>query len=324
MSYQNVPFGVRLLQKFSSCCCPRLRFNRALCYRSSILFLTYIAYMCYHLSRKPISVVKTVLHRNCTQINDNSRPHNSSTWCDWAPFDGSDADAATLLGMLDSAFLIAYAIAMFISGFIAERVDLRYFLALGMIFSGVSSYLFGIARAYDIHSLGYFVLVQIFGGIAQTTGWPSVVAVVGNWFGKSKRGLIYGVWNSHTSIGNILGTLIAARYVETNWGDSFIVPGLIIAGGGALIFAFLVVHPNDINLIPTAPQTPPAGNYYAPIQDANVEVESSDDAESAHGDQVKQIVYVCFLSVICMANMIILRPFLHGREQLGIELLTRM
>lgn len=42
-------------------------------------------------------------------------------------------------------------------------------------------------------------------GIFQTTGWPGVVTVMSNWFGKSKKGLIFGLWNSHTSLGNILG-----------------------------------------------------------------------------------------------------------------------
>ena len=44
----------------------------------------------------------------------------------------------------------------------------------------------------------------------QSTGWPGVVAVIGNWFGKKRRGLLLGVWNSHTSVGNILGTAIPA------------------------------------------------------------------------------------------------------------------
>ena len=47
----------------------------------------------------------------------------------------------------------------------------------------------------------YYVFVQILAGIFQSTGWPSVVSVMGNWFGKSKRGLIMGVWNAHTSAG---------------------------------------------------------------------------------------------------------------------------
>jgi len=87
--------------------------------------------------------------------------------------------------MLDSAFLFSYAIAMFASGFVAERVSLRYFLSMGMILTGVFTYMFGIARTSNIHSLWYFVIVQIFAGIFQTTGWPGVVALVGRWFGKS-------------------------------------------------------------------------------------------------------------------------------------------
>lgn len=78
---------------------------------------------------------------------------------------------------------------MCFSGFIAERVNLRYFLAMGMILSGIASYLFGLARFLDIHNFSYFIIVQVFGGIVQTSGWPGVVTVVGNWFGKSKRGM---------------------------------------------------------------------------------------------------------------------------------------
>jgi MFS transporter, OPA family, solute carrier family 37 (glycerol-3-phosphate transporter), member 1/2 len=117
---------------------------------------------------------------------------------------------------------------MFFSGMIAERVSLRYFLALGMLFSGFFCYSFGYAKTNDIHSMVYFVIVQGLAGIFQTTGWPGVVSVVSRWCGKSKRGLIFGIWNSHTSIGNMLGTYIAAHYVDSDWSMSFIVPGFIM------------------------------------------------------------------------------------------------
>lgn len=135
---------------------------------------------------------------------------------------------------------------MFGSGFIAERINLRYFLSLGMLGSGVFSYLFGIAKSYGVHTISYFIFVQALAGVFQTTGWPAVVAVLGNWFGKGKRGLIFGIWNSHTSIGNILGSVISAEYVEEDWALCFIVPGVIIGGAGFLIFLFLVVHPADV------------------------------------------------------------------------------
>ena len=61
-------------------------------------------------------------------------------------------------------------------------------------------------------------------------------------------GLIFGIWNSHTSLGNILGTLIAARFVNSNWGYSFMVPGIIIAGMGIVTYLFLVTNPEDVGL----------------------------------------------------------------------------
>lgn len=55
-----------------------------------------------------------------------------------------------------------------------------------------------------------------------------------------RRGLIMGIWNSHTSVGNILGSLIAGVWVSSAWGLSFIVPGIIIAIMGIVCLLFLV------------------------------------------------------------------------------------
>lgn len=61
-------------------------------YKFSVLLLTYLAYMCYHMTRKPISVVKSVLHRNCSLVEMPNKmkliadASNESTWCDYPPF----------------------------------------------------------------------------------------------------------------------------------------------------------------------------------------------------------------------------------------------
>lgn len=89
-------------------------------------------------------------------------------------------DSAALLGTLDSAFLFSYGAAMFVSGFVAERVSLRYFLTFGMLLSGIFCYLFGIAKTYDIHSMWYFIFVQAMAGICQTTGKFSPASELGN------------------------------------------------------------------------------------------------------------------------------------------------
>uniref|UniRef100_A0A8C8YLG3 Glucose-6-phosphate exchanger SLC37A2 n=1 Tax=Prolemur simus TaxID=1328070 RepID=A0A8C8YLG3_PROSS len=226
-------------------------FSRDSWFRGFILLLTFLIYTCYHMSRKPISVVKSRLHQNCSElikpIND-THSLNDTTWCSWAPFDKDDYKE--LLGAVDNAFLVAYAIGMFISGMFGERLPLRYYLSAGMLLSGLFTSLFGLGYFWNIHMLWYFVLIQICNGLVQTTGWPSVVTCVGNWFGKGKRGLIMGVWNSHTSVGNILGSLIAGVWVNQHWGLSFIVPGIITAAVGVLTFLFLIEHPEDVDCTP--------------------------------------------------------------------------
>lgn len=37
------------------------------------------------MSRRPISVVKSVLHRNCSDIRP-TNPNEDDNWCEWAPF----------------------------------------------------------------------------------------------------------------------------------------------------------------------------------------------------------------------------------------------
>ncbi|KAF9407658.1 hypothetical protein HW555_012391 [Spodoptera exigua] len=216
-------------------------------YQGSVLVLTFFTYMTYHLTRKPISVVKSVLHQNCSAlVPPPGTDPSDDQWCNWAPF--NTADANTLLGTLDSAFLFSYAGAMFVSGMVAERVDLRYFLSLGMLTSAIFCYLFGIGRTYNIHNITYYLLVQAGAGIAQTTGWPGTVAIVGKWFGNSKKGLIFGIWNSHTSLGNILGTIMAAEYVDSDWSLSFIYPGLVMGAVGGVVWLFLAPDPRHLGL----------------------------------------------------------------------------
>uniref|UniRef100_A0A4W3H0A7 Glucose-6-phosphate exchanger SLC37A2 n=1 Tax=Callorhinchus milii TaxID=7868 RepID=A0A4W3H0A7_CALMI len=190
-------------------------------YRGFTLVLTFLCYTSYHLSRKPISIVKVHMWVNCLCVGDK-------------------ANYKLLFAALDNSFLIAYAIAMFFSGMFGERLPLRYYLSVGMLLSGLFTSLFGLGFYWKIHNIWFFVIVQVANGLVQTTGWPSVVTCVGNWFGKGKRGFIMGVWNSHTSVGNILGSLIAGVWVSSAWGLSFIVPGIIIAVMGIVCFFFLV------------------------------------------------------------------------------------
>ena len=71
----------------------------------------------------PGSVRQSIVHQSLLK--------NSSL----SQIDGKSPEKAkTYLGMLDTTYLFSYAFFMFFSGFVAERMNLRYFLSLGMIF----------------------------------------------------------------------------------------------------------------------------------------------------------------------------------------------
>ena len=225
-------------------------------YRYVVLLITFIAYACYHASRKPSSIVKSVMDPHPKQIiGENPWPVgeifvkedtsiNRTRKGGWAPFNGTDATSK--LGEIDVAFLACYSMGMYVAGHLGDTLDLRLFLTSGMIGSGIFVVLFGMGYFWDIHVFWFYLLMQMIAGLFQATGWPSVVAVIGNWFGKRKRGLIMGVWNAHTSVGNISGSLLAASVLDSGWGWSFILPGLLIILGGIIVFLFLPAYPEDI------------------------------------------------------------------------------
>ena len=162
----------------------------------------------------------------------------------WEPFNGKGGTSR--LGEIDVAFLACYSLGMYVAGHLGDTLDLRLFLTWGMIGSGFFVGLFGMGYFWDVHAFWFFLVMQMAAGLFQATGWPSVVAVVGNWFGKRKRGLIMGIWNAHTSVGNICGSLIAAGVLQYGWGWSFIAPGLVMSLGGVLVYLFLAAYPEDV------------------------------------------------------------------------------
>lgn len=219
-------------------------------YQYLVLILTFLAYTSYHATRKTTSIVKTVL--------DPAETNNVGMWPffnlqlpatagrGWAPFDGPEGPA--LLGILDLSFLAVYSIGMYFAGHLGDRLDLRILLTIGMIGTSIFTSLFGVGYWLNIHVFGYFLVVQMLAGLFQSTGWPSVVAVVGNWHGKRKRGLIMGIWNAHTSVGNISGSLIASLMLKYGWGWSFVIPSLLMAFVGLVLFLLLPPGPESVGL----------------------------------------------------------------------------
>lgn len=285
------PLGIWIMRRLFSRWTPTPE-RKLSYYRAFVLVSTFLAYTCYHMTRRPLSIAKSVLHRDCRFADPDPTvvvtQNTSETWCDWAPFDGPDA--AHLFSFLDSIYLFTYAVCMFGSGYLAERMNLRYFLGLGMLLSALTTHMFGLGYSVRIHRFSFYFVVMMLGGAFQSTGWPSVVTCVGNWFGKSKRGLIFGVWNAHTSVGNILGAYIAGVFVSYDWGLSFVVPGAICGVVGVLVVLFLTPYPEEVDCVPprrsstslqTSLSSTVAANAAVAEQEARTDSDESDPIEES-------------------------------------------
>ena len=78
----SAAIGVRLLRQTNLSL-----FHSRTFYKASILFLTFAAYSAYHISRRPLSIVKSILNRNCSDEQPPSwivvTNETRDGWCDW-------------------------------------------------------------------------------------------------------------------------------------------------------------------------------------------------------------------------------------------------
>jgi len=250
--------GTRLFERCWAGVGPQHVAKKELFYKVLVFLLTYMTYVGYHMAKRPITVVENSLKfLDCSNTTEDD-PDHPCNWAWVAEMNGTtEAKADGLIGNLQSAYTFSYAFFMFFSGMVAERMNLRYYLSLGLLFTAMATYLFGFAHTVGIHHIWYFYLIMVFLGMVNSTGWPGVVTTLSNWlgksgfgtiFGKGTRGTLMGIWNSHMYLGNMLGLTIASHFAGEDWALSFMYPALIVAIMGGVIFLFLIPHPSDLGL----------------------------------------------------------------------------
>ncbi|XP_015916554.1 sugar phosphate exchanger 3 isoform X2 [Parasteatoda tepidariorum] len=175
-------------------------------------------------------------------------PYFMKKWNGHHLFDNS-VDASFFLGVLDTVFMTSYAIGLFISGAIGDRLNLKYVLGFGMCSSSISVFMFGVVSEWlHLYSKIWYVFFWMLTGFLQSTGWPTVVAVIGNFFGKSSRGFVMGVWGASPSVGNIVGTCMVNIVLHYGYQYSFLITSSVTFAFGIVILFSLVSSPRDVGL----------------------------------------------------------------------------
>ncbi|XP_077896768.1 sugar phosphate exchanger 3 isoform X3 [Ictidomys tridecemlineatus] len=215
-------------------------------------------------------------------------------------------EATLFLGTLDTIFLFSYAVGLFISGIVGDRLNLRWVLSFGMCSSALVVFVFGTLTEWlHFYNRWLYCCLWIVNGLLQSTGWPCVVAVMGNWFGKNGRGVVFGLWSACASVGNILGACLASSVLQYGYEYAFLVTASVQFAGGIVIFFGLLVSPEEIGLPGIEAEENFEEDSHRPLINGT---ENEDEYEPNYSIQesrtVAQVKAISFYQACCLPGVI--------------------
>lgn len=152
----------------------------------------------------------------------------------------------TDVGMIGSAFFIAYGIGQFLNGQLGDKWGARLMMPVGIFASVLLNVWFGFSS-----TLTAMCVIWGLNGIFQSMGWSPSVKTLANWFPSNVRGKISGLYGSSFQIGNVISWLLAG-YLASRWGWRFVfwVPAVGFALSGIHALARIRNAPEDVGLPP--------------------------------------------------------------------------
>jgi sugar phosphate permease len=199
-------------------------------WQKTIFMMTFVNYAMAHFSRKCYTNVKTNLVAS-----------------------GVDS---VILSQMDTAFMFTYAIGSFASGRLGDMFPQNVIIGVGLLGSTLCLGLILMFVESDVvhsnYGLGFslFVFAQFIHGLFQSTGGPVNTSVMGNWFPKKGRGLIFGLWTCHQYIGDIVAALATAALITGGvaWQWALLLPAIANGVWGVLNFFYLPNKPSEVGI----------------------------------------------------------------------------
>lgn len=150
------------------------------------------------------------------------------------------------LGILGSIIAISYGFSKFFSGILSDRSSPRYFMAAGLMITGVINLLFGLSS-----SLIVFAVLWGLNGWFQGFGWPACSRMLVQWYSKSERGSWWSTWNVCHNVGAFSIAVVGGYCVQHfGWRYGMYIPGIICILGGFYLINRLRDCPQAVGLPP--------------------------------------------------------------------------
>ena len=157
---------------------------------------------------------------------------------------------ATQLGAISSCLLYAYAAGKFVNGVLADRSNIKRFMAAGLSVSAFTNLVFGLTGLWStgVGAASSLLVILLCGlwtlnGWAQSMGTAPAVIGLSRWYPLSIRGTYYGFFSSSHNIGEGLSFVFCGALVGLmGWQWGFV--GSAVAGVLGVIIIMLFMHDN--------------------------------------------------------------------------------
>ncbi len=126
------------------------------------------------------------------------------------------------VGVIVSAYFIAYALFTPIAGFLADKLGVKRVVASFIAIMGIASFLMSLSNNF-LQCLAFFFIV----GLGSAAAWAPMATLTRRLVPSSRRGLALGIIDSGSSIGYLIASLIMPVLVSSySWRLHWIVWGI--------------------------------------------------------------------------------------------------
>jgi phosphoglycerate transporter family protein len=149
-------------------------------------------------------------------------------------------------GIVLSVATVVYAFSKFFSGILADRVNPKYMMSIGLLASALINIMFGWGE-----SLVFFIVFWALNNLFQGAGMPPCSKLLTSWFAPREIGSAWGIWNASHQIGGAVIMVWAGYLVAHNgWRAAFWIPGILCVVGAFWLFNRLTNTPESMGLPP--------------------------------------------------------------------------